>query len=54
MIWAMHDLSSGYNTIYYFEVVARLLSPSDVRRGIFETIKDIEDTKQRLVQIQMI
>jgi hypothetical protein len=49
IVWVKSDLKSGYNAVYYTEVVARLLDPGSVRKDIFATIKDIEDTIQRLV-----
>jgi hypothetical protein len=48
-VWAMWDLNSGHDEIYYMEVVARLLSHRNIRRDIFPTIKDIEATIRRLV-----
>jgi hypothetical protein len=49
IVWAMSDLNSGHNVADYMEVVTRLLNSRDVRKDIFATIKDIEDTIQRLV-----
>jgi hypothetical protein len=46
VIWAIWDIS----TPYYFEVVARILNSSRIKRSkIFSDIKKVEDTIQRLI-----
>jgi hypothetical protein len=49
LVWAMWDLHSGRNIAHYADVVEHLLNPKYQRKDIFETIKDIQDTIQRLV-----